>query len=359
LFGWPPRFIDPVVTSLQQRWSAILDLPAGQRQVQFRAADLRERVRSQFATARLPWPMAVHHSPDLMIAGADAATGGPLTWVLGEVHPSLVATRYASWLEFHEAADELRAGVRADLGGAAVWTAETAENGGARTRLSNALASPGDRRLVFAHDSCGYPPAATLRVGECEVVSSPTGLRLRRRDGGYEADLFAVVGDLVSGAISNGFDLVPPGAHTPRVTIDDLVVGRERWTLPATDATFAVTADERRRYRQARAWAAGHGFPRHVFVRFTGERKPIYADLTSLASVDLIARSARRCRRHAGAQATLTVVEMLPAPDQAWLTDANGHRYTAELRVVAKDLVAHCPQTTAEHTTMAEQNREG
>jgi hypothetical protein len=74
-----------------------------------------------------------------------------------------------------------------------------------------------------------------------------------------------------------------------------------------------------------------------VFVRFTGERKPIYADLTSLASVDLISRSVRRSRRHAGADATVTVVEMLPAPDQTWLTDAAGDRYTAELRFVAAD----------------------
>ena len=71
--------------------------------------------------------------------------------------------------------------------------------------------------------------------------------------------------------------------------------------------------------------------------RFTGERKPIYADLTSLASVDLIARSLRRACRNADADATVTVTEMLPAPDQAWLTDARGQRYTAELRMVALD----------------------
>ena len=146
-------------------------------------------------------------------------------------------------------------------------------------------------------------------------------------------DLLKVLGDLISGAISNSFDLVPPGAHVPRVTIDDLVVVRERWALTAGDVAFADTADERARYLQARAWAASHGLPRHVFVRFAGERKPIYADLTSLASIDLISRSLRRSRRHAGADAPVTVVEMLPAPDQAWLTDARGQRYTAELRM--------------------------
>jgi len=145
---------------------------------------------------------------------------------------------------------------------------------------------------------------------------------------------------------------VPPGAHAPRVTIDDLVVSRETWRLAGAEPAFADTGDESTRYLQARAWAASHGLPRHVFLRFTGERKPIYADLTSLASIDLISRSLRRARRQAGAEATVTVAEMLPTPDQVWLTDAQGMRYTAELRAVAVD-----QKTTGQHR--AGQNQEG
>jgi hypothetical protein len=272
-----------------------------------------------------------------MIAGADAAAGGRITWVLGEVHPGIVTSRYATWMAFHDAPDAVRAAMQHDLRGPAVWFAETAEVGGTCTRQSNVLPSPGDLRLAFAHDSCGYDPAATLPVGECDLIGSPAGLRVRRRDGTFERGLLEVVGDLISTTTSICFDLVPPGVHVPRVTIDDLVVSRETWRLGATDPAFADTADESARYLQARAWAASHGLPRHVFLRFTGERKPIYADLTSLASVDLISRSLRRARRYAGADATVTVAEMLPAPDQAWLTDARGLRYTAELRMVAVD----------------------
>jgi len=337
LFDQPPQLIEPVARALRQRWSAILDLPPGARRVQLRAADLRERVTSAFPAQPLPWPMAVHNSPDLMIAGAEAAAGGRLTWVLGEVHPSIVTSRYATWLEFHDAPDAVHAAMRHDLRGSAVWYAETAENGGTCTRLCNVLSSPGDFRLVNAHDSCGYDPATTVTVGECDLISSPAGLRVRRRDGTFERGLLEVVGDLISVTTSNCFDLAPPGAHAPRVTIDDLVVSRERWTLAATDPAFADTTDESARYLQARAWAASHGLPRHVFLRFTGERKPIYADLTSLASIDLISRSLRRSRRNAGADATVAVVEMLPTPDEVWLADAQGLRYIAELRMVAVD----------------------
>jgi len=97
---------------------------------------------------------------------------------------------------------------------------------------------------------------------------------------------------------------------------------------------FADTAGEARRFSAARAWASAHGLPRHVFLRFTGERKPLYADLASLASVDLVARSLRRMRRSSD-DATVTVTEMLPAPEQLWLTDAGSRRYSAELRMVA------------------------
>ena len=336
LFGEPPPVIEPAVSALRQRWSAILDLPPGARRVQLRAADLRDRVTAEFPARPLPWPTAVHHSPDLMIAGADAAAGGRLTWVLGEVHPSMITTRYATWLEFHNEPGAIHAAIRHDLPSAAVWFAESGAKSGTATRQSDVLQA-GDLRLVYAHDSCGYDPATTLVVGDCDLIDTPAGLRVRRRDGALERGLLEVVGSLISLMMVQAFDLRPPGPHTPRVAIDDLVVCRERWTLPATEPAFADTLDESARYLQARRWAASHGLPRHVFLRFTGEPKPIYADLTSLASIDLISRSLRRARRKAGAGATVTIVEMLPAPDQAWLTDAEGLRYTSELRIVAVD----------------------
>jgi hypothetical protein len=336
----PPKLIGPVMDAVRQRWSAILDLPAGARRVQFRAVDLRERVTAEFPAQPLPWPMAVHHSPDLMIAGADAATGGRLTWVLGEVHPSVITIRYATWLAFHPDADGLHAGMRHDLGGQAVWFAETGEIGGTATRLSNVLPSPGDLRLAFARDSFGYDPAATVAIGDCDLIDSPAGLRVRRRDGTFERSLLEVVGDLIGTSSLNHFDVGPAGAHTPRVTIDDLVVSRETWRLPATEPAWADTTDESARYLQARAWAASHGMPRHLFLRFAGEKKPIYGDLTSLASIDLISRALRRSRRTVGADATVSVGEMMPTPDQSWLTDAQGQHYTAELRMVAVDQLA-------------------
>ncbi|MBV9823806.1 MAG: lantibiotic dehydratase, partial [Actinobacteria bacterium] len=337
LFDQPPPLVEPAVRALQQRWATILRADADQRRIQLASADLAGAVAQAFPAQPPVWPMAVHHSPDLMIAGRDAAAGGRPTWVLGEIHPSIVTTRYASWLEFADDPAAVRAGMHADLGRDAVFVAETAVEGGVCSRLSNVLASENDLRLVFAADSCGYDPHRLIAIGDCDVLDSPTGLRVRRRDGSLELGLLEVVGDLLSAVVVQTFHPLPRGSHAPRVSIDDLVVSRESWTLPAAEPPFADTADEALRYSQARAWATGHGLPRYVFLRFTGERKPIYADLTSLASIDLIARGLRRCRRVAGEAATVSVVEMLPTPDEAWLVDAEGRRYSAELRMVVTD----------------------
>ncbi|SCL14465.1 amino acid adenylation domain-containing protein [Micromonospora nigra] len=328
LFHPPQRLTALLTTALHRRWADVLTLPAGRRRVRLTAAELAPAVAAAFPPGRPGWPTARQHSPDLMRAGDE--------WVLGELHPGVNTLRYATWVAYHPDADALRAAQTRDVGAGAVYPAETGQEGGVPTRQSNALTGPDDIRLVFAHDSFGHDPRRSLRVGECDLVGTAGGLRVRSRDGRIDVDLMHVLGDVVGAGLSQLFRVLPPAAHQPRVTIDSLVVSRESWTFTAADLAFAETRDEALRFRQVRAWAGGHGLPRHVFLRCAGERKPVHADLTSLASVDLVARSVRRARRHGGDGATVGVVEMLPAPDQLWLTGPDG-RYTAELRVVAVD----------------------
>lgn len=330
LFHPSARLTAPLAASLHRRWASVLDLPPGERRVHRTAAQLAPVAAEAFPRAEPGWPAAVQHSPDLLIA-VDA--NGRLEWVLGELHPGINTMRYATWVARHPAPDVLRAAAAADLGGGIVYAAETAAEGGVPTRMCNAFVQPGDLRLVFARDSFGYDDSGVLPVGECDLLDSGRGLRVRHPDG-HDLDVIDAFGDLIGPALAQQFRLLAPGAHTPRVTIDSLVASRESWTFAAAEMAFAGTADEARRFLAARDWADAHGLPRHVFLRFTGERKPLYADLASLASVDLVARSLRRMRRSAD-DATVTVTEMLPAPEQMWLTDAGSRRYSAELRMVA------------------------
>lgn len=341
LFGTPPVLLHGAIRALGRRWSAILGMsqaterPAPWR-IRVRAATLRDQALAAFPVLPRPWPTAVHHSPDLLLARLPGAAGR-YRWVLGELHVGIVTTRYASWLEFHPNPDEFRMAMRHDLGGPAVFLAETGEENGVPARLSNAAALPGDRRLVFGHDSCGYPAGTAVPVGDCVLTMSAAGLQVRCRDGSFQAPLLDVLGDLLGAGMTNAFLPLPPGPHSPRVTIDDLVVSRESWRLPASEPGFAATADEAVRYRQARAWAARHRLPRHVFWRVSTERKPVYADLTSLACIDLLSRGLRRAAARDGQAATVRITEMLPTPGQAWLTSEGGGRVLAEWRLVAAD----------------------
>ena len=64
------------------------------------------------------------------------------------------------------------------------------------------------------------------------------------------------------------------------------------------------------------------------------ERKPTYVDLSSPLFVELFARFVRVAQRE-HPSALVTISEMLPAPDGAWLPDAAGEPHTCELRFVA------------------------
>ncbi|HEY3873472.1 MAG TPA: hypothetical protein VGM10_34260, partial [Actinocrinis sp.] len=66
------------------------------------------------------------------------------------------------------------------------------------------------------------------------------------------------------------------------------------------------------------------------------EPRPFYVDLSSPVYVNILAKAIRRLARNdPGGQ--LTFSEMLPTPEQTWLTDDRGRRYTSELRLVAVD----------------------
>ena len=72
--------------------------------------------------------------------------------------------------------------------------------------------------------------------------------------------------------------------------------------------------------------------PRWVFYKPSHEPKPIYLDFDSPLYVDVFAKLVKRAGRDAAE--SVRIVEMLPRADQAWLVDADGRRYTSELRLV-------------------------
>ncbi|MFI0723501.1 lantibiotic dehydratase [Streptomyces sp. NPDC021224] len=115
----------------------------------------------------------------------------------------------------------------------------------------------------------------------------------------------------------------PCPAGTPPVRVGGVVYQRPRWTLPAEP--FAAPSPATR-FLALRRFAATPGAGRFVFCRTDRERKPYLVDLASVLAADLLGYVAGRAR-------TLAFEQMLPGPDALWLRDAEGRRYTCELRV--------------------------
>jgi hypothetical protein len=133
------------------------------------------------------------------------------------------------------------------------------------------------------------------------------------------------------------YDPFPPAPHAPRITVGRSVLRRESWRMPASDIDFWRIGDRGQRRAAATAWAAEAGMPRQVFVLAPPEEKPVYIDFESPVLFDLLARMLRNSAEGASPGSVVRITEMLPAPEDCWLPDAAGNRYTSELRIVCVD----------------------
>ena len=69
-----------------------------------------------------------------------------------------------------------------------------------------------------------------------------------------------------------------------------------------------------------------------MFATIAGERKPFHVDLSNPMSLAVLSHRLRR-----RGYARLRFSEMLPGPEQLWLRDSRGRRYTGEFRFVCVD----------------------
>jgi hypothetical protein len=196
------------------------------------------------------------------------------------------------------------------------------------------LVRPHDLRLVYAQDTCEVAAGEPVPVAALLCTRTAEGLEIHSRDGRFRFDAMALFAELVMIRTHQAFGVLPPAPHTPRLTIDRLVVERERWRMAPGELAFAWETDEWRRFESVRRWREHHGMPQHVFVQTSRNTKPTYVDLAAPVLVDVLARTVRRA---ADRGQPISVSEMLPGPDEVWLPDAAGRRYTCEFRLVAID----------------------
>ncbi|GHH90470.1 lantibiotic dehydratase [Streptomyces capillispiralis] len=337
LHGTVRATADELQEEFAATWRRILAVPAGARRVDVRSADIEAAVRQEFPGSG-GWTAARYLSPDIMVVadGTEAVARGDFTLVLGELH--LAANTLGASLFTHQHPDVgelLRLTDRDHPGPRLLPLLPKEHRARLSTRVRHTLIRPEDYQVALTDFTADPTRPRAVRSADAVVEEHGGDLVVRLPDGARfpVTDVFSHVLTTLSMDL---FQLLPQADHTPRVTLDRLVVARETWRLPAAGADFADDKDEARRFVRARRWRARLGLPRYVFVVSPTESRPFYVDFDSPVYVTILAKALRRLGRR-DPEGTVTFTEMLPTPEQTWLRDDEGRRYTSELRFVAFD----------------------
>jgi len=339
LFGAGRRPVDAVVEDFTARWSSLfgLDKAPGGSRLELRSGDLLQAAAAAFPAERPGWSLGALHSPDLQICATDveALNRGEFTVVLSELHTAWPTFDCALFTGAHPDVARLREALRVDLGSERVrplYPTDWPRIGG---RTTHSLTHPSDRQLAFTA-APGADPDRLLPV-TAVMVSEVDGSLVATAPDGATWPLLEMFSWLVATHALDAFKVVARGAHSPRITVDRLVVARETWHSTIGETGLAEVTGDLPRYQAARAWGARLGLPERVFVKLATETKPCYVDLTSPTYASTLCGMLRSAAIEHGPNVAVTVSEMLPTPDEAWLPDADGNRYFSELRLQIHD----------------------
>ena len=329
------------IAELQRRWQQVLGPAQSASRHHVSAGAIAARAAECFPGRPVAWSGARQHSPDIMIAAASPADveRGDFLLVLGELHLATNTLDSRLWVEQHPDPARLIAAEQADRGPERVVAIMAKDHPDLTSRLSppSALLGPGLAYWSAAvTDSFDPPePATVMPVAAMTVARRGDDLVVNVAPSGTELDFFEVIGEMMLEVVVDAFRPVAAAAHRPRITIDKLVLSRERWVFQVADSGWAFAKDERERFFLARQWRQRHELPERVFYRVPVELKPAAADFRSIVLVNLFAKHIRQTQ--AAGHAEYTVTEMLPDLDQLWLTDRHHRHYSSELRTIAYD----------------------
>jgi hypothetical protein len=333
---------------LQQRWARVLALPESGTRVQRSVTEIAERVAATFGAVEPAWSLARWFSPDVMVAarGEAALRAGDFQLVLGEIHASNTLS-WSSFVSQHPQPERLLEYLQRDVGGRLVVVPQMLKEHFTQ-RNNIALVPSSFYRYEIAEQAPSRPPCRSLPAAEVVVEQDGHGLTARTRDGRLRFRAIELFGGQLMAECSRLLGrILPPRRHQPRVTLvgadaapgkDVLVIARERWCFSRSGLGPMMEKDPAERFLAVRRWARRNQLPRFCFYRTAGEVKPCYLDLASPIYVNLFSRLVRAAVAAGGGQATdevLVVEEMLPAIEDTWLIDAQGDRYTGELRMAA------------------------
>ena len=330
----------PIEKDFQARWNRVFRLGRECNPVNYPSDSLRERVLSEFPAGQAEWKGARYHSPDIMIAAAseDAIRRGDYCFVLGELHTGMNTLGISAFVSQHPSPQELVRAVEHDLGALNVVPV-TPKKPKAGSRMEMCLVAPSNLRLEYSDNAFLPDRSRCLPISSFVIEFEDGRLLAKTRDGRLHLDAIDLGQPPLPASVINSFKkMASQFHHSPRISIDRLVVQRESWRCTASELAFAREPQSSDRYAQTRKWRHLHAMPRFVFFKAPVEPKPCYLDFESPILVDIFCKMVRRTQDAGSADAAIDISEMLPTPDQIWLTDAENNRYTNEFRFVIVDL---------------------
>lgn len=336
LFGEHDGPVAAVLTDFSRRWATLFALDTLAEDVRGIHRDSASlAVETLFPADRPGWAGARLHSPDLQLCAEnlDALRHGDFFAVLGELHVSWPTFDSGVAVRVHRDPEQLRADLRSDIGSGRMlplfpptWPRVTA-------RVNRCLESADDRQLGFVA-APGADPARLVRIAGLAVTESDGELVVHGP--GFRRPALDLFSELLTMRAVDAFRSATARPHTPRITVDRLVVCRESWRTTVGETGLARVEGHRSRYLAVRRWRRGLGLPERVFAKFATEGKPLYVDFTSPVYVAGFCAALRAAAR-AGKDTTLMLTELLPGPEHAWLPDAEGRTYLSELRIQLRD----------------------
>lgn len=339
-YGSGDRPGDAVAADLRRKWAQLFGLDGvgpDAHEVRLSSAALRPELPRIFPADRPGWADARVHSPDLQLCarGPEAMNRGEFTVVLSEMHVAWPTNTCGVFVCGHPDPAGLRAAQLADFGPGRVRPLLPADWARNTSRLAFALDDHSDVLLGFTA-APGADPDRLLPITGVSVRDDGGHLVAMAADG-RRWPLAEVFARLLSEIAVEAFKLTGTGAHTPRITLDELVVSRETWRAMAGECELATAVGDLDRFLAARRWRRALGLPEQVFAKIGTETKPVFVDLASPLYVASFASMLRAARAAGGDSVPVTVTEMLPRTDQAWVPDSAGDLYVSELRLQIRD----------------------
>ncbi|MCA1568549.1 MAG: lantibiotic dehydratase family protein [Acidobacteria bacterium] len=314
IFSDEDRLLTGVIKDFQERWRQVLQTPENERRAVYSAEELRSKVNHLFAAPSSGWRLARNHSPDLMIAASspEAITEGDCFFVLGEIHLCYNTCRASFMVAQHPCPDELFDAIEGDLPEHSLMFVPSRNWPRYTNRTSVTLVPTNVLYLEGVTDPIANAPRSKVVPMSSMVVANTTeGLRVRSKDGRHSFDIIEAFGELLSMMFVEMMKMIHTDSHSPRITVDRLVIFRERWFLAASGLNFVDLEEECERYLEVRRWATKCGFPRRVFVSIPDETKPFYVDFDSHVYTEILVKMLRKVRAAAKDSGRVSITEML------------------------------------------------